>query len=231
MDPFDDPTTAVQAIDRLHDCLGMLAERPFSTGEFHDDDGELRLVAPAMTWAGYVRLAFHEVTLAGAGSPQVTRRLRAALDDLKVVAPPERQQPLDAQIKMLESAVRSAVDDEEEARIALVPDRQGIGSGEDMVARHSSSSSARRSRCHPSRRVADGRQIGHHLAGINGQLSRSLGARASQRWRNSRDARSASLPRISICSTPPRAGESPPTGTSSSGSAGCITVVRTAPPR
>ena len=89
-----------------------------------------------MTWAGYVRLAFHEVTLAGAGSPQVTRRLRAALDDLKEVAPPDRQRPLDTQIKLLESAVGSRVDDEEEARFALVPDRQGIGSGEDMVDRH-----------------------------------------------------------------------------------------------
>jgi uncharacterized membrane protein len=145
-DPFDDPTTAVQAIDRLHDCLGMLVNRPFPTGEFHDDEGELRLVEPVMTWAGYVRLAFHEVTLAGAGSPQVTRRLRAALDDLKGVAPADRHQPLDAQIELLEFAVRNSADDEEEARVALVPDRQGIGSGEDMVARHPAISSARRSR-------------------------------------------------------------------------------------
>lgn len=136
-DPFDDPTTAVQAIDRLHDCLGLLAERTFPTGEFHDGDGVLRLVVPTMSWAGYLRLAFHEVTLAGAGSPQVTRRLRAALDDLKELAPADRQQPLDAQIKLLESTVRRTVEDEEEARFALVPDRQGIGSGEDIVARWS----------------------------------------------------------------------------------------------
>lgn len=135
-EPFDDPTTAVQAIDRLHDCLAMLAERPFPTGECRDDGGELRLVVPAMTWSGYVRLAFHEVTLAGAASPQVTRRLRAALEDLKTLVPPDRCEPLDAQIELLESAVRNAVDDEEAARFALVPDRQGIGSGEDIVARY-----------------------------------------------------------------------------------------------
>jgi uncharacterized membrane protein len=29
--PFQDPTTAVQAIDRLHDVLRQLARRPFST--------------------------------------------------------------------------------------------------------------------------------------------------------------------------------------------------------
>ena len=34
----------------------------------------------------------------------------------------------------------------EEATVALIPDRQGIGSGDDMVAQHSSTSSASRSR-------------------------------------------------------------------------------------
>jgi uncharacterized membrane protein len=136
-DPFDDPTSSVQAIDRLHDCLGLLAERPFPDGEFRDPDGELRLVEPTMTWAGYVRLAFHEVTLAGAGSPQVARRLRAALEDLKHLAPPDRQQPLDYQIEMLEAAVRNAHTEEKEIDVSLVPDRQGLGSGEDMVIRRS----------------------------------------------------------------------------------------------
>jgi hypothetical protein len=40
---------------------------------------------------GYVRLAFDEIRLAGAASPQVTSRLSAALRDLKSVAPPDRQ--------------------------------------------------------------------------------------------------------------------------------------------
>ena len=35
-----------------------------------------------MSWEGYVRLGFDELRLAGAGSPQVARRLRAALEDL-----------------------------------------------------------------------------------------------------------------------------------------------------
>jgi hypothetical protein len=39
------------------------------------------------------RASFDEVRLAGAGSPQVTRRLCAALQDLKSVAPPDRQAP------------------------------------------------------------------------------------------------------------------------------------------
>ena len=39
--PFQDPTTAVQAIDRLHDILRQLATRPFSDGRVPDEDGEI----------------------------------------------------------------------------------------------------------------------------------------------------------------------------------------------
>ena len=37
--PFLDPTTAVQAIDRLHDCLRQLARRVFPDGLYRDADG------------------------------------------------------------------------------------------------------------------------------------------------------------------------------------------------
>ena len=88
--PFQDPTTAVQAIDRLHDILRQLARRPFPDGRFHDDGGVLRLVTTTMSWEEYVHLAFDEIRMAGAGSPQVSRRLLAALDDLRRVALPSR---------------------------------------------------------------------------------------------------------------------------------------------
>ena len=77
--PFQDPTTAVQAIDRLHDCLRQLATRPFPDGRFRDSAGEIRLIAPSMTWEDCVHLAFDEIRMAGSGSPQIARRLRAAL--------------------------------------------------------------------------------------------------------------------------------------------------------
>jgi uncharacterized membrane protein len=34
--PFDDPTTTVQAIHRLHDCLRLLATRQFPSGQPHN---------------------------------------------------------------------------------------------------------------------------------------------------------------------------------------------------
>ena len=125
--PFQDPTTAVQAIDRLHDILRQLARRPFPDGRVRGDDGEIRLLVKTMTWENYVHLAFDEIRMAGAGSPQVSRRLVAALMDLRRVALPERIEVLDEQAVLLRAATRDALRDEQDARFALDPDREGLG--------------------------------------------------------------------------------------------------------
>jgi uncharacterized membrane protein len=132
--PFQDPTTSVQAINAIHDVLRRLAVRAFPAGVHRDANGHVRLVERVMAWEGYVRLAFDELRLAGAGSPQVARRLRAALEDLKAVAPPERRPPLDYQLRLLEAAVGRAYAEEKDVRAALVPDMQGIGSGPDLMS-------------------------------------------------------------------------------------------------
>ena len=124
---FQDPTTAVQAIDRLHDILRQLARRPFSDGRVLDEDGEIRLLVKTMTWENYVHLAFDEIRMAGAGSPQVSRRLVAALMDLRRVALPERIEVLDEQVELLRAATVEAMDDERDVRFALDPDREGLG--------------------------------------------------------------------------------------------------------
>jgi uncharacterized membrane protein len=131
--PFDDPTTAVQAIHRLHDCLRQLADRPFPSGLHYDEEGQLRLLTRTLSWEGYVRLAFDELRQVGASSPQVTRRLRAALEDLKTVAPSERQPVLDRQLELLESLVGQQFEDEGDISASLTGDQQGIGSGKDLI--------------------------------------------------------------------------------------------------
>jgi uncharacterized membrane protein len=125
--PFQDPTTAVQAIDRLHDILRQLARRPFPDGRVRDEDGEIRLLVKTMSWDNYVHLAFDEIRLAGAGSPQVSRRLVAALMDLRRVALPERIEAVDEQLGLLRAATVEAMDDARDARRALDPDREGLG--------------------------------------------------------------------------------------------------------
>jgi uncharacterized membrane protein len=124
---FTDPTTAVQCIDRLHDGLRQLATRQIPDGRFYDDNGELRLTVPTMGWSAYVRLAFDEIRLAGAQSPQVARRLRAALDDLLAVAPAERRPVLEQQRGLLHQAVDNPSRAESDIAFSRQADGQGIG--------------------------------------------------------------------------------------------------------
>ena len=129
----NDATTAVQVINRLHDCLRQLAPRPFPRGEHVDDDGRLRRVVRSLDWDGYVRLAFDEIRLAAGPYPQATRRLQAALQDLHAVAPPERRPPLERQLRLLEQTVEQELSTTDDIHAALTPDAQGIGSGVDVV--------------------------------------------------------------------------------------------------
>jgi hypothetical protein len=58
----DDPTTTVEALHRIHDCMRQLAWRPFPTGRHTDASGQLRLVVP-------VRRA-HDREIASLADPQ-----------------------------------------------------------------------------------------------------------------------------------------------------------------
>jgi hypothetical protein len=61
----------------------------------------VRLRRRTLRWDDYVHLAFDELLLAGAGSPQVVRRLTHVLTDLRTVAPPERRLVLDRLLTQL----------------------------------------------------------------------------------------------------------------------------------
>jgi uncharacterized membrane protein len=124
---FLDPTTAVQAIDRLHDGLRQLAARRLPDGRHYDSTGGLRVIVPVMDWDAYVHLAFDEIRLAGACSPQVTRRLTAALEDLLEVVPSERRAAIVLQLQLLRDRVDDLAEIEHDQLFALTSDVQGIG--------------------------------------------------------------------------------------------------------
>ncbi len=127
--PYLDPTTAVQAIDRLHDCLRHLVTRRFPDGTHRDEDGEVRLVVPTLDWDAYVHLAFVEIRQAGARSPQVSRRLAAALDDLLAIAPPDRRPVLESERDALARNTAGENPIDEDVRLGLHPDHLGLGQG------------------------------------------------------------------------------------------------------
>ena len=124
---FLDPTTAVQCIDRLHDGLRQLSGRVIPDGLLRDDNGTVRVTIPTLDWDAYVHLAFDEIRLAGATSPQIARRMRAALDDLLDIAPAARRPPLLRQLALLENAVQQSSRQPPDIRFAMRPDSQGIG--------------------------------------------------------------------------------------------------------
>ncbi|MGN6334375.1 MAG: DUF2254 domain-containing protein [Motilibacteraceae bacterium] len=94
----NDPTTAVQALDQIHDLLRRLVTRSLRDGRRTDEDGVLRWVGPAETVAGFLSLGLDEIEHYGADSPPVRDRLDDLLADLLDAALPQhRSAVLEAQ--------------------------------------------------------------------------------------------------------------------------------------
>lgn len=117
----NDPTTAVQVLDRLHDLLRRVARAERPTGHHHDAQGRVRLVHPVPTWSGLVGLACDEIRHYGAGSHQVQRRMRAMLADLARVVDGAEREPLDRQLRLLDAAAAVHFPDPDERASATDP--------------------------------------------------------------------------------------------------------------
>ncbi|MEU4497856.1 DUF2254 domain-containing protein [Streptomyces sp. NPDC023998] len=123
----NDPTTAVQCLDRIVQFLSVMARKPLGAVHYRDHKGAVRLVQDVPEWTDLVDLALAEVRLHSTGNPQVSRRLIAGIDDLLLLVPEERKDPLLRHRALLVQAVARAVPEAAEREFALLPDRQGIG--------------------------------------------------------------------------------------------------------
>ncbi|MFD6421881.1 DUF2254 domain-containing protein [Streptomyces sp. NPDC060198] len=124
----NDPTTAVQCLDRTVQFLAALADRPLGTVRHRDHRGEVRLVVETPDWDDLVDLAFEEVRrCVPEAGPQVTRRLLAGLDDLLAAVPAKRTAALRRHRALLVLAVARTSLEHAERTFALIPDRKGIG--------------------------------------------------------------------------------------------------------
>lgn len=124
---INDPTTAVLALDQIDNLLLSLGRRRLDEGLAHDSDNRLRLAYGTPDWPDYVMLAVSEIRQYGEGSIQVSRRLRAMLEHLIAALPEPRWPPLQAELAMLESAVKQQFRDEEDRKRAGTGDYQGVG--------------------------------------------------------------------------------------------------------
>lgn len=98
-----DPTTAVQALDQLHDLLQDMAQRATPPNRLLTDDKDhTRVVARERTWNDFLDLAVDEIAFHGRDSVQVQGRLRDMLDDVGRVASPERGDSIAAKRRQVE---------------------------------------------------------------------------------------------------------------------------------
>ena len=123
----NDPTTAVQVLDRIETILFLLATRALDRGTIRDREGNVRLVVPLPSWEEFVAVGLTEIRQYGADSLQVMRRLRALLEDLLRDVPTRRRPALRAELVLLDQTVERCYPDRSERELALAVDRHGLG--------------------------------------------------------------------------------------------------------
>jgi uncharacterized membrane protein len=124
---INDPTTAVLAIDQLHRLLRSVGKRNLRTDNISDKSGKLRVICRTPNWEDFVNLACTELRRYGADSIQVVRRLRAMIENLIHTLPEDRHSALQAQLALLDQAIKTIYILPEELALALATDSQGLG--------------------------------------------------------------------------------------------------------
>ena len=124
---INDPTTAVLALDQLHHLLRSLGLRDLDTGQVRDESRHLRVVYRTPDWEDLVGLAVTEIRHYGKDSIQITRRMRALLEDLIRVVPEKRGIRLREELELLHRTVDRAFPDAEDRDRAGRADSLGMG--------------------------------------------------------------------------------------------------------
>jgi uncharacterized membrane protein len=124
---INDPTTAVLAIDQLHYLLRSVGGRHLDEGVMPDRSGSLRLIYRTPDWEDFVYLAVTEIRQFGGTSIQVARRLRAMLENLVEVLPPQRTALLRDELILLNRSTARCFPEPEDQALADISDLQGVG--------------------------------------------------------------------------------------------------------
>jgi uncharacterized membrane protein len=124
---INDPTTAVLALDQIHNLLRRVGNRRLDTGLIRDRAGPLRLIYRTPDWDDFVRLAFTEIRLFGGESIQVARRLRAMLENLIQTMPASRIELLQRELALLIRSCERLFIEPEDRALAEISDYQGVG--------------------------------------------------------------------------------------------------------
>jgi uncharacterized membrane protein len=124
---INDPTTAVLALDQIHRLMRVVATRQLNTGQAYDSNGQLRLIYRTPDWDDFISLAITEIRHYGKDSIQIVRRMRALLENLIDVVPPQRAASLRAELEVLNRGVERDFRDPEDRVRAGSADSLGVG--------------------------------------------------------------------------------------------------------
>lgn len=130
---INDPTTAVLAIDQIHRLLRMVGRRELDEGRVRDNAGRTRFIYPTPDWEDFVYLAVTEIRHFGKESIQVTRRLRAMLENLIDTLPAERTPILRQELSRLQRSSDRNFPEIDDRTLAGEGDSQGVGGKSEKV--------------------------------------------------------------------------------------------------
>ena len=82
---------------------------------------------PTRSWEDYLALGCSEIRSYGMSSMQVSRRMRALLEDLEVTVTPANRPAVQRELAALDRAVAHGFPDAVEREMAMQADHQGIG--------------------------------------------------------------------------------------------------------
>jgi uncharacterized membrane protein len=123
----NDPTTAVQVLDYLEESLRVVGSAEAPGGAAPSATGTTGVVMPVRTWPDVLALGITEIREYGATSIQVMRRLRALLEELSELVPPEKRAAVLDEGRRLDATIRASYEGGVDLDRAGAPDPQGIG--------------------------------------------------------------------------------------------------------
>lgn len=124
---INDPTTAVQTLDRVEALLIRLYERHPGATYVVDSLGKPQALIHAPTWIEYFELATTEVRIYGARAVQIHRRLRAMHQHLLTVTVGAERERVELEIVQLDREAARDFAAPHDIELALEADRLGIG--------------------------------------------------------------------------------------------------------
>jgi uncharacterized membrane protein len=125
---INDPTTAVQVLNHLSDVLRLIGTTDFSRSRWRADDAiRTGLVIPARSWEEYLMLGVTEIREFGSTSIQVTRRMRAMLEELHDEIRLEHRPAVEEELARLDVTIKRTFANSVDLDRANTADPQGIG--------------------------------------------------------------------------------------------------------